>query len=139
MVYLFKPVLISFVNMIGFFPRSIFNKYTVINFKWCLGRRLMSILPQMAKSQRRVNSVASKVQTWLSVFLGFSPGFLSWSWQHFPSLTLCISVQREVARQFTGAGFLGCRSYIACDVTMSEGEILPLRPALKEYSIQRIY
>lgn len=75
MVYLFKPVLISFVNMIGFFPRSIFNKYTVINFKWCLGRRLMSILPQMAKSQRRVNSVASKVQTGLSIVSGFLPWF----------------------------------------------------------------
>lgn len=63
MVYLFKPVLVSFVNMIGFFPRSIFNKYTVISFKWCLGIRLMSILLQMAKSQMNVNSVSSKLQT----------------------------------------------------------------------------
>lgn len=73
LIYLFKPVLISFVNMISFFPRSIFNKYTVINLKWCLGRRLMSILPQVDKSQMRGNSVASKTQTWLSSVSGFLP------------------------------------------------------------------
>lgn len=75
MVYLFKPVLISFFHMIGFFPRSIFNKYTVINFKWCLGRRLMSILPHMAKSQMSINSVAPEIQTWLYNVSGLLPWF----------------------------------------------------------------
>lgn len=70
----------------------------------------MSILPQMAKSQMRVNSVASKVQTlqgfWASPLVSF-PG-----WQHFPSL---VSIQTEVSQQFTGAACLGSRSYLASE------------------------
>lgn len=110
LVYLFKPVLISFVNMIGFFPRSIFNKYTVINFKWCLGRRLLSILLK-AKWESILLFLRSRPSS--TVFLGFSPGFFSWFLQHYSSLIVCISVQTEVALPFTGAAFLGSRSYLA--------------------------
>lgn len=101
---LFKWVLIGFVNVKGFFLRSIFNKYTVRLFcrKWL-----------EAKQESILLLVRSRPGS--QVFLGFSPGFLSYFWQHFPSLTLCISILPEVARQFTGAGFLSSRSHVAFD------------------------
>lgn len=72
---LFKGLLISFVNTVGFFPRSIFNQYTVMNFKWCLGGRCTSILLETVRSQPGVNYVAHKVKICLSSVSGFLPWF----------------------------------------------------------------
>lgn len=70
---LFQQVLMGFVNERGLFPRSILNKYCVINFKQCLGRRRTSVWLKTARGQIGVNYFARKVKTWLPSVSAFLP------------------------------------------------------------------
>lgn len=102
---LFRRVLITCVKVTSFFPRSIFNKYTVINFKWFFRRRCTSVLLQAARSPQESVLFLVRSRPGSRVFLSFFPGFLSYFWQQFPSLTLCTSSFTRICTTIYGGWF----------------------------------
>lgn len=83
----------GFVNERGLFPRSILNKYCVINFKQCLGRRRTSVWLKTARGQIGVNYFARKVKTWLPSVSAFLPWFTFLLVAAFPRFTLCTTTR----------------------------------------------
>lgn len=133
-----RQALISFVNMTGFFPRSVLNKYAVIYLKRCLGSRRMSLLLKTARSQARIYSVACKVKTWLSCFWD-SPLVSSPIFGSISPLSLSASqFYQKLHDNLQGLVSLAPGHALPLTVAISEGEILPLRSAAQKY-ILRIY